>query len=65
MNFLLVGIRTIRKESKGDREMNKYPRFCETCHRISSEFKCCGKRTRRVNLERTIGDRETERAIAY
>ena len=39
---------------KGDNQ--KYKRFCSVCSRTTYKFYCCGQRTRRVNLQRTIRD---------
>jgi len=37
----------------------RYKRFCSVCRGTTYEFYCCGKKTRRVNLQATIGDRTT------
>jgi len=37
-------------------EVQRYKRFCPACKRETYDFKCCGQRTRRVNLQSTIGD---------
>lgn len=36
----------------------RYKRFCSVCRRVTYDFVCCGKRTRRVNLQSTMGDIE-------
>lgn len=38
-------------------EEKRFKRFCSVCHRVTYDWECCGKRTRRLNLERTIGDK--------
>jgi hypothetical protein len=37
--------------------MTEYKRFCDVCHRVTYEWFCCGKRTRRLRLEVTIGEK--------
>lgn len=32
-------------------------RFCEDCHTVTYAFRCCGKRTRKFNLQSTIGQK--------
>lgn len=34
----------------------RYKRFCSVCRRATYEFYCCGQRTRRINLQRTVRD---------
>ena len=41
-------------------EKRKYERFCSVCHKVTYEWFCCGKRTRRLNLQVTLGDKLKE-----
>lgn len=38
----------------------KYERFCSVCHRVTYEWFCCGKKTRRLNLQTTLSDKVKE-----
>jgi len=41
-------------------EKTKYKRVCLVCHRVTYDWFCCGKRTRRLNMQVTLGDKVKE-----
>lgn len=53
-SFIRLGRRV---EGERMSEERKYKRFCSECHRTTYEWFCCGKRTRRVNLQATLRDK--------
>lgn len=45
---------------EGER-MTQYKRFCDVCRRVTYDWFCCGKRTRRLRLEVTIGEKVSQK----
>jgi len=41
------------------KEVKRYKRFCSKCRRVTYDWKCCGQRTRRLNMQSTIGNQIT------
>jgi len=35
----------------------KFKRFCSVCKKVSYEWECCGQKTRRFNIQPTIGSK--------
>jgi hypothetical protein len=56
------GQQAIRKsiQEYKPKEAQRYKRFCTVCHRTTFNFVCCGKRTRRLNLQTTLADKVME-----